>query len=47
MSVIACIGENLEERESGQTMAVCISQLQAIKAELTEEDWARVLILFL
>jgi triosephosphate isomerase len=28
LSVIACIGETLDERKSDQTMAVCIRQLQ-------------------
>lgn len=31
LKVIACIGESLEQRESGQTMAVVAEQLQAIK----------------
>ena len=42
MSVIACIGEKLEERERGETMAVLAAQLAAIKTELTETDWERV-----
>jgi len=31
LKVIACIGESLEQREAGQTMAVVAAQLQAIK----------------
>lgn len=46
MSVIACIGEKIEERESGATMAVCSEQLSALKAELTESDWAKVVIAY-
>jgi len=46
MSVIACIGEKLHERESGITMDVCAEQLSAIKAALKEEDWAKVVIAY-
>jgi triosephosphate isomerase len=46
MSVIACIGEHLNERESGKTMDVCSEQLAAIHAHLKEQDWARVVIAY-
>jgi triosephosphate isomerase len=42
--VIACIGEKLEEREAGQTDAVNIRQLNAIKAAIT--DWSNVVIAY-
>jgi triosephosphate isomerase len=44
LSVIACIGEKLEERESGKTMDVCLSQLDAI-AKATA-DWSKVVIAY-
>lgn len=46
MSVIACIGEQLAERENGTTMDVCAAQLEGIRAVLTPEDWARVVIAY-
>ena len=33
LDVIACVGEKLEERESGQTMEVVKGQLDAIKSK--------------
>jgi triosephosphate isomerase len=46
LSVMACIGETLDEREAGQTLAVCTRQLQAICNEITETDWAKVVIAY-
>ena len=39
LQVIACIGEKLEERESGETMQVVERQLEAIKGQVKEENW--------
>lgn len=44
LSVIACIGEKLEDRESNKTMEVCLSQMEAI-AKATS-DWKRVVIAY-
>jgi triosephosphate isomerase len=46
INVIACIGEKLEERESGNTMTVCSAQLAAIAQSLKEKDWERVAIAY-
>lgn len=46
MSVMACIGEMLEDRQSGNTMNVCAEQLTAIKASLNEGDWKKVVIAY-
>ena len=46
LSVIACIGEQLSDRQSGNTMTVCSEQLSAIKAALTEADWKKVVIAY-
>lgn len=46
LSVIACIGEMLSDRESGQTMDVCAAQLAAIAACLTIQDWKKVVIAY-
>jgi len=46
ISVMACIGEQLEDRQNGTTMAVCAEQLEAIKAALTEADWKKVVIAY-
>lgn len=46
LSVIACIGEHLSERESGNTMTVCAAQLAAIAAALKEDDWKHVVVAY-
>lgn len=44
LSVIACIGELLEEREAGKTMEVNERQLAAIAAKVS--DWSKVVIAY-
>lgn len=44
VSVIACIGELLEEREAGKTMEVNERQISAIAAKVT--DWSKVVIAY-
>lgn len=44
LSVIACVGEKLEERESDKTMEVVEAQLEGIRAEIN--DWTRVVIAY-
>mmetsp|Transcript_1313 Transcript_1313/g.2133 ORF Transcript_1313/g.2133 Transcript_1313/m.2133 type:complete len:258 (-) Transcript_1313:65-838(-) len=46
MSVIACIGEQLSDREGGKTMDVCAEQLNGLKAALAEGDWKKVVIAY-
>lgn len=46
LKVIYCIGELLEQREDGTTMDVCVKQLEALTAVLSEEDWANVVIAY-
>jgi len=46
LSVMACIGETLDERESGETLDVCRRQLRAIATEISEEDWQKVVIAY-
>ena len=46
ISVIACIGEQLADRQNGTTMAVCAEQLQALKVALTAADWSKVVIAY-
>lgn len=46
MSAIACIGEQLADRQSGATMRICSEQLAAIKAALREADWKHVVIAY-
>ena len=45
LSVILCIGETLQERESGQTTKVVEAQLQAAVDLLKEGDWRLVSLL--
>ncbi|KAK3103954.1 hypothetical protein FSP39_023221 [Pinctada imbricata] len=44
LSVIACIGEKLEEREAGQTEAVVFRQTEALLGNIT--DWSRVVLAY-
>lgn len=44
LSVLACIGEKLDERESGQTDAVNARQLGAIREQV--EDWSKIVIAY-
>ncbi|KAF8921852.1 triose phosphate isomerase [Mucidula mucida] len=46
LKVILCIGETLEERESGKTTAVCAAQLQAVVDVLKEADWSNIVIAY-
>jgi len=44
LSVILCIGETLEEREAGETLNVCCSQLQAVANMV--QDWSKIVIAY-
>nr|1ML1_A Chain A, TRIOSEPHOSPHATE ISOMERASE [Trypanosoma brucei brucei]1ML1_C Chain C, TRIOSEPHOSPHATE ISOMERASE [Trypanosoma brucei brucei]1ML1_E Chain E, TRIOSEPHOSPHATE ISOMERASE [Trypanosoma brucei brucei]1ML1_G Chain G, TRIOSEPHOSPHATE ISOMERASE [Trypanosoma brucei brucei]1ML1_I Chain I, TRIOSEPHOSPHATE ISOMERASE [Trypanosoma brucei brucei]1ML1_K Chain K, TRIOSEPHOSPHATE ISOMERASE [Trypanosoma brucei brucei] len=44
--VIACIGETLQERESGRTAVVVLTQIAAIAKKLKKADWAKVVIAY-
>lgn len=44
LSVIACIGELLEEREAGKTTDVVFAQMSAISKHV--KDWSRVVIAY-
>ena len=44
LSVIACIGELLEEREAGKTAEVVFRQLGAIAAQV--KDWSKVVVAY-
>ena len=44
LKVIFCIGELLEEREAGNTVAVCERQMAALAAEIS--DWSNVVIAY-
>lgn len=44
MSVIACIGEKLEEREAGKTEEVVFKQIEAIAAKVT--NWDKVVVAY-
>lgn len=46
LSVIACIGEQLADRQSGNTMTVVSEQLEALKASLTVADWKKVVLAY-
>mgnify|MGYP003642458631 CR=1 FL=1 len=44
LGLIACIGEKLEERESGNTMDVVLGQLKAFASRI--EDWGKVVVAY-
>ncbi|KAL8272444.1 hypothetical protein Esti_003567 [Eimeria stiedai] len=46
LQVIACIGESLDERQSGRTMEALGQQLQAYAAALSPSDWAHVVLAY-
>ncbi|KAJ8454762.1 hypothetical protein ONZ45_g19176 [Pleurotus djamor] len=46
LSVILCVGETLEERESGKTAAVVEEQLSAVVKAISEADWAKIVIAY-
>jgi len=46
MSVMACIGEHLTDRQNGATMYVCAQQLEPIKAALKLSDWKNIVIAY-
>ncbi|KAL2164181.1 hypothetical protein VTH06DRAFT_3395 [Thermothelomyces fergusii] len=46
VGVIWCCGESLQERESGNTVAVVERQLAALAAKLSADDWKKVVIAY-
>ncbi|KAJ7220652.1 Triosephosphate isomerase [Mycena pura] len=46
IAVILCIGETLEERETGQTTKVCAAQLQPVVDLLAEADWRSIVVAY-
>ncbi|TDL20294.1 Triosephosphate isomerase [Rickenella mellea] len=46
LSVILCVGETLQERESNRTVEVVNEQLDAVIAVLKESDWSKVVIAY-
>jgi len=46
LKVIACIGEKLEQRKSGETMNVVLAQVSAIASKLAPEDWSKIVLAY-
>ena len=46
LKVALCIGETLEQRESGTTMDVCFAQLKAVNDVITPADWENIVIAY-
>jgi len=46
LSIIPCIGEKLEERESGKTEEVVFAQLKAIADKIPADKWSNVVIAY-
>lgn len=46
LKVILCIGEQLDEREKGETLEVVAAQLKPVIAKLSEDDWKSVVLAY-
>lgn len=46
LHTMTCIGEKLQERESGETFNVLEKQLKPIAAALSEDDWSKVVLAY-
>lgn len=46
MKVILCIGETLSDREAGNTLQVCFSQLSAVKDMISIDDWKNIVVAY-
>merc|ERR1711939_1178991 len=46
LKVILCIGENLEQRESGSTTKVVTHQVKAVADVISEKDWDNVVLAY-
>jgi len=46
LTAMLCVGEKLEEREAGQTEAVCLRQLEAGLQSVEGDAWNRLLIAY-
>lgn len=46
LEVVLCVGETLEEREAGDTEAVCARQLQAGLGGVSGEDLSRIVVAY-
>ena len=46
LTPIYCVGENLEEREAGNHFAVCKAQIEEVVFNLTEEQFANLVIAY-
>ncbi|KAK8854916.1 triose-phosphate isomerase [Kwoniella newhampshirensis] len=46
LSVIACVGETLDERESDKTMDVVERQLEAIAGNVPESEWKNIVVAY-
>jgi triosephosphate isomerase (TIM) len=46
LNVIACVGEQLSEREGGLTMKVVSTQLAAMSAVLSPAEWGKVVLAY-
>ena len=46
LTPIYCVGENLEEREAGHHFAVCKAQIEEVVFNLTEEQFANLVIAY-
>ena len=46
LTPIYCVGENLDEREAGNHFAVCKAQIEEVVFNLTEEQFAKLVIAY-
>ena len=46
INVIFCIGEKLDERESGKTKQVVEHQLNSLNKDISKEEWSKIVIAY-
>ena len=46
LTPIVCVGETLQQRQSGETMGVVAAQVQGALAQMTEDELARVVLAY-
>lgn len=46
LTAVLCVGETLEERESGRTLDVVLGQVKAVVEKIALSDWAKLVIAY-
>lgn len=46
LTAVLCVGETLEERESGRTLEVVLGQVKAVVEQLELSDWSKLVVAY-